>query len=108
MKKQVVCANIVEIASDALIYSTNVRLALTGGVGLALLRKFGIGVQIELQSKSLGTGRQLAEVGEIIESKIAGGPWRHVFHTVATDEVYHTEPAIVRSILQRCLKRSAQ
>ena len=108
MKRSIVCADIVEVPSDALIYSTNVGLMLTGGVGAALLRKFGVRTQIDLQSRSIGTGRQLAEVGEIIQSPIAGAPWKKVFHTIATDEAYRTDPIVVRSILKRCLKICAE
>jgi O-acetyl-ADP-ribose deacetylase (regulator of RNase III) len=108
MKLQILCADIATVASDTLIYSTNVRLAWTGGVGAALAVRFGIGVQIDLQSQSSGTGRQLAEVGDIFDCRIEGGPWRHVFHTIATDELYHTKPEVVRSLLRRCLQRCAQ
>jgi O-acetyl-ADP-ribose deacetylase (regulator of RNase III) len=108
MKRQIICSDIVEVPSDALIYSTNVRLTLTGGVGAALLKKFGFPVQIGLQNQSSSSGRHLAEVGDIIENKIAGGPWKKVFHTIATDEMYHTDPDVVRSILKRCFRRCAE
>ncbi len=107
MKRHIVCADIIHIASDAMIYSTNVRLTLTGGVGAALFRAFGVGVQIDLQTRSPGTGRELAEVGDVIESPIPGSPWKRVFHTIATSELYHTDPAVVARILRRCLARCA-
>jgi O-acetyl-ADP-ribose deacetylase (regulator of RNase III) len=105
MKRNVVHSDIAQLAADALIYSTNIRLALTGGVGAALLRAHGIGVQIQLQNASLGTGRQMAEVGEIIASPIKGSLWKQVFHTIATDEFYHTDPEVVRQILRSCLRQ---
>lgn len=107
MKRRILCADITQIASDAMIYSTNVRLTLTGGVGAALFRAFGVGVQIDLQTRSPGTGRELAEVGDIIETHIPGSPWKGVFHTIATSELYHTDAAIVARILRRCLARCA-
>lgn len=65
-------------------------------------------MQIALQNQSPGSGRHLAEVGDIIENKITGGPWKKVFHTIATDEIYHTDPAVVRSILLRCFRRCVE
>ena len=107
MKHRILCADITQVASDAMIYSTNLRLTLTGGVGAALFREFGVGVQIDLQSQSPGTGRELAEVGQCIETHIPASPWKRVFHTIATTELYHTDPAVVTSILRHCLKRCA-
>jgi O-acetyl-ADP-ribose deacetylase (regulator of RNase III) len=107
MKKRVELGDITGWSADALIYSTNVRLARTGGVGAALLKRFGISVQIELQGKSLGTGRELAEVGDVFTTSISGAPWKRVFHTVATSELYHTQAATVRAILQNCLRSCA-
>jgi hypothetical protein len=39
------------------------------------------------------------------ESHIPGSPWKRVFHTIATTELYHTDPAVVTSLLRRCLTR---
>lgn len=108
MNRSITQGNIIDVPADALVYSTNVQLMLTGGVGAALLARFGIHVQIDLQSRSLGGGRQLADVGEVLETQISGSPWKHVFHTIATNEAYHTEPDVVRSVLRSCLRRSVQ
>jgi O-acetyl-ADP-ribose deacetylase (regulator of RNase III) len=105
MKRSIIHADITKIASDAMIYSTNVRLTLTGGVGAALFREFGVGIQIDLQSSSLGTGRELAEVGDVFETHIPESPWKRVFHTIATTELYHTDRTVVENILRRCFKR---
>jgi O-acetyl-ADP-ribose deacetylase (regulator of RNase III) len=107
MKKHVGLGDITTWAADALIYSTNVRLALTGGVGAALLKRFGIAVQIELQGKSAGGGRRLAEVGDVFTTSISGAPWKRVFHTIATSELYHTRATTVRAILEVCLRSCA-
>jgi O-acetyl-ADP-ribose deacetylase (regulator of RNase III) len=108
MIRRVLCSDIVEVPADAMVYSTNVRLALTGGVGESLLSKFGISAQIRLQDQSVGSGRQMADVGDVLLTEIPGSPWKVVFHTVATDEQYHTDPETVRSILKRCFRSSSQ
>lgn len=107
MKKRLVLGDITAIAADALIYSTNVRLTLTGGVGAALLARYGIKTQIDLQSSATGTGRHMAEVGDVLSTTIPGAPWKVVFHTIATNEVYRTEEGTVESILKTCLRRCA-
>lgn len=105
MKRFIQCADIVKVPADAMIYSTNMRLTLTGGVGAALLREFGIGVQIALQSQSPASGRQQAEVGDVLQVPVATGRWKRVFHTIATDELYCTKASTVQSILRRCLQQ---
>jgi O-acetyl-ADP-ribose deacetylase (regulator of RNase III) len=104
MKRLIKCADIVKVPADAMIYSTNMRLALTGGVGAALLREFGFAVQIALQSQSPASGQQQADVGDIFQMPVAAGPWKRLFHTIATDDLYCTKAPTVRSILHRCLQ----
>src|SRR4051794_37670469 len=108
MERLVINANIVEVEADALVYSTNTQLALTGGVGAALMKKCGWGIQSDLQSCSPGTGRQMAEVGDVFETQSPDHPWKIIFHTVATDELYHTDPSTVSRILKRCVRRCAE
>ncbi len=108
MKRQLIRSNIIDIEADALIYSTNARLALTGGVGAALLEKFGLVLQNELLCCSSGTGRQMAEVGDVFETRLPGMPWKCIFHTIATDDLYHTRPETVLAILRKCFRRCVE
>ncbi|HWX20394.1 MAG TPA: macro domain-containing protein [Candidatus Binatia bacterium] len=108
MKRQLIRSNIIDAQGDALIYSTNVRLALTGGVGAALLERFGLAIQNELLCCSGGTGRQMAEVGDVFETRSPGMPWKIIFHTVATDELYYTRPETVLAILRKCVRRCVE
>jgi O-acetyl-ADP-ribose deacetylase (regulator of RNase III) len=96
--------NIVEVDSDAMIYSTNARLALTGGVGAALLRKYGPEIQSKLINSSQGGGMELAEVGDVISVKTDAMPWKLVIHTVVTDGSYIADPEIVKSVIEKSLK----
>jgi len=108
MERLVINANIVDVEADALVYSTNTQLALTGGVGAALMQKCGWGIQSDLQSCSQGMGRKMAEVGDVFETQSRNYPWKIIFHTVATDELYHTDPSTVSYILKRCVRRCAE
>jgi O-acetyl-ADP-ribose deacetylase (regulator of RNase III) len=89
--------------ADALIYSTNVLLNCSGGVGSSLLAKYGSHVQTELHTQLSVCGRKFAERGEIFQFVPAGMPYQAVFHTVPCDGWYETTPEIIESILRRCL-----
>jgi O-acetyl-ADP-ribose deacetylase (regulator of RNase III) len=102
MTRRLFCADITEFQADALIYSTNVQLMLSGGVGGSLLFRYGDSFRNELFRAFNSTGRKLAEVGEVFSVTHEGCPWKVVFHTIATDPLYHTDPSIVRRILMRC------
>ena len=104
MKLGILNADIVSVTADALIYSTNVQLMLSGGVGACLLEKFGNQFQNELYRQIDSSGRKLAEVGEVFITEPKDTPWQVVYHTIATDPLYYTDPKVVRSIIQSCLE----
>ena len=105
MKRQLIRSNIVDVQADALIYSTNVQLLLTGGVGATLLARYGQMIQDGLGAAA---GGATAEVGDVFETSLSGIPWRVVFHTIATDKVYSTRPEIVLAILRKCFRRCVE
>jgi O-acetyl-ADP-ribose deacetylase (regulator of RNase III) len=108
MRRSICNANVVEISGDVLLYSTNVQLALTGGVGAALRAKFGLHVQYALNAAADMAGRSVVEVGDVFETTHPGMPWKHIFHSVATTEQYRTDPLVVSRILKHCLRRCAE
>jgi O-acetyl-ADP-ribose deacetylase (regulator of RNase III) len=93
--------NIVDVVSDAMIYSTNTRLALTGGVGSALVKKYGIEIQLKLINLSQGNGMELAEIGDVISVKTSTMPWKVLIHTVVTDGSYIATADIVKSVIEK-------
>jgi O-acetyl-ADP-ribose deacetylase (regulator of RNase III) len=101
MKRSFIESDIVEVNADALIYSTNYQLMLSGGVGACLYQKFGNQFQNDLYRKIDSLGRKCANIGEVFFSEMHEGPWKVIVHTVATDPFYHTDPAIVRTILRQ-------
>lgn len=92
MKRSILQADIVEVGADALIYSTNVQLMLSGGVGACLLKKLGPEFQNELYRKIDRDQRKLAKVGEVFFSENPACPWKVIVHTIATDPFYNTDP----------------
>ncbi len=105
MKRQLTNLNIVDVQADALVYSTNVQLLLTGGVGAALVARFGMRIQDALE---VAAGKPTAQVGDVFETSLPGVPWKLVFHTIATDKLYCTRPDIVTSILRKCFRRCVE
>ena len=101
MQRSLILNDIVDVNADALIYSTNYQLMLSGGVGACLYQKFGNEFQNDLYRKIDSLGRKCANIGEVFFSDMQEGPWKVIVHTVATDPFYHTDPAIVRTILRQ-------
>ena len=95
--------NIVDDPADALVYSTNVLLNCTGGVGAALLERYGMKFQTELHGILGSRGTRFANRGEVIDHVPAGLPYRHLLHTTPCDGMYDTTPEIVEDVLSRAL-----
>ena len=88
--------------ADALVYSTNQQLHLTGGVGAALVSKWGPRVQHFLDERRSEYPSGIVPVGTVIDGAIEGLPYRRIFHSVATSTDYETSVDTVRRIIQYC------
>jgi O-acetyl-ADP-ribose deacetylase (regulator of RNase III) len=100
---QIAYGDITESDVDAVIYSTNPNLLLSGGVGKALVTKFGQEIQERLAESAAIDLRNESRLGAVVSCKVASMPWRLLLHTVVTDDTYTTDPDIVRSALIRSL-----
>lgn len=96
--------DVLDEPADALIYSTNVLLNCTGGVGGALLERYGMPVQTALHGWLASCGLRFASQGDVIDLVASGMPYRHVLHTVPCDGMYDTSPAIVTRVLAQALE----
>ncbi len=96
--------DVVDEPADALIYSTNVSLNCSGGVGSALLSRYGKVVQTDLHGLLTSSGRRFANQGEWFQHVSAGMPYQAVFHNVPCDGWYDTTPEKVEGVLRDCLK----
>ena len=95
MQLTITLGNLEDASVDALIYSTNPNLALTGGVGQALLNKYGYEFQDRLYQQSeipVETGSVLTTIN----------PWPLCFHCIAVDENYQVDDKIVINMLKEC------
>ena len=96
-------ADLLAEPADALIYSTNVLLNMTGGVGAQLMERYGAEIQTDLHRHLAQQGKRFASQGDVIQLVSAGMPWKMVFHTVPCDPMYHTTVDVVARVLAHCL-----
>lgn len=100
--------DILDQPAEALIYSTNVELNCSGGVGGALVDRYGTEVQTALHDLLVAAGTQRVPQGSVWEQTLPCMPYRVVFHTVPTNRWHQTNPAMVAQVLAHALKRCVE
>ncbi|HWB60284.1 MAG TPA: macro domain-containing protein [Chthoniobacteraceae bacterium] len=106
MKWLVKHANILDEEADILICSANVSLNLSGGVGGALLQRYGPKLQEALHAQIAGRSPRAAQRGEIFVTQFPEMPWKAVVHAVAVDGWYQTTEDVIREIINRAMEVS--
>ena len=107
MRWTVKCRDILDEPADVLICSANVFLNLSGGVGGAILLRYGDEMQRELHDYLARQNRKFARRGEVVETSPCGTPYKAVLHAVAVDGFYQSSPQIVTQLVRDCLDRAA-
>jgi O-acetyl-ADP-ribose deacetylase (regulator of RNase III) len=107
MKWQLYHGDILDIPADILVCSSNVYLALSGGVGGAFLQRYGPAMQDALDHYLSAASVRHVPRGTIVEMPPCGSPYRAVFHAVAVDAMYESSPAIVATVMAESLRRAA-
>lgn len=95
--------DILDEPADVLICSANVFLNLSGGVGGAILLRYGDSMQRELHEWLARQNRKFAERGELIATSSCGTPYKVVLHAVAVNGFYESSPQIVRELVEPLL-----
>ncbi len=88
--------DVLESEADALICSANPQLNLSGGVGGAILLRYGEAMQNELHAKLRTAGLPYLNPGAAVATSPCGTKYRTVIHAVAIDGFYDTSPVIIR------------
>ena len=96
-------SDILDVPADALVYSTNILFNCTGGVGGAMMMKYGPHVQMELHELMASHSEKFMKQGSVIDYVPGGLPYRHVLHTFPCDGMYDTTAAIVEDVLRQAL-----
>ena len=108
MQWQVHSGDLLDVPADVLICSANVYLTLSGGVGGALLLRYGPAMQEALARHLTERGVRYVERGAVIAVDGCGTPYRTVLHAVAVDGLYETNMEVVSHIIANSLQMAAQ
>lgn len=97
--------DIVDAVADAIVFSSNEHLFLSGGAGASLLGKHGRPLQEAMHRIMAGRGIKVAPLGAVFEIEPAE-TWGRMFAVVAANGFYETSRedtvAALREVLRRC------
>jgi len=100
--------DVVDASPDALIFSTNENLFLSGGAGASLLGVHGRPLQDAMDRALVSSGRKVAERGSVFEIEPAATwPFR-LFAVVAANGFYETSGKDTRRALDQVLSRCSE
>jgi len=107
MKWEASCGDILDERADVLVCSANVFLNLSGGVGGAILLRYGNEMQEALHRFLRESEKNFVEQGDVVVMPACGLPYKAVLHAVAVDGFYQTSPQIVSQVVAKSLERAA-
>ncbi|HEY2587991.1 MAG TPA: macro domain-containing protein [Tepidisphaeraceae bacterium] len=107
MRWAVKAGDILDEPVDVLVCSANVFLNLSGGVGGAILLRYGDPMQRELHETLARRGKRFAQRGDLVVTSPCGTPYKAVIHAVAVDGFYQSSPEVVRGLIEASLERAA-
>lgn len=107
MRVSIAVGDILDERVDALICSANPWLALSGGVGGAILQRGGESVQAELKAHLKGLGKPVVPQGSVVRTGPGPLAVRHILHVVGVNAFYESSPDIVAAGLDRALTEAA-
>lgn len=100
--------DVVDVRPDALIFSTNEHLFLSGGAGASLLGVHGRPLQDAMDHALSSSGRKVAERGSVFEiAPAASWPFR-LFAVVAANGFYETSEQDTRRAVVQVLARCSE
>lgn len=108
MTAQIQNIDILDLPAEALIYSTNVLLNCSGGIGACLVERYGRQVQEDLHGILRERGIRFVERGSVFQRVSRGMPLQMVFHTVPRNGFYETTGDFIADILRHCLGECLQ
>ena len=87
--------DLLDVSAEALICSANPQLNLSGGVGGALLLRYGDAMQEFLHGWLRQSGQRCVTPGTVVAAPPCGLPYRVVVHAVAIDAFYETSAELI-------------
>lgn len=100
--------DILDSKADALIVSANVQLNMSGGVGGAILVRYGDEMQKELHGYLAKNGLSYVDRGTVVKTPACGTPFQCVVHAVAIDALYVTTHDVLVETIRKSLAACAE
>ena len=107
MRWRVRHGDILDVAADVLVCSANPFLSLSGGVGGALLLRYGASLQAELNDHLAQRGRRHLDRGSIVVTRPPNTPYAAVIHAVAVNGFYESSPEVITDVVRAALRAAA-
>ena len=107
MRWRVRVGDILDEPADVLICSANPFLTLSGGVGGALLLRYGNSFQQELQDRLDRGRRRFFDRGTIVITHPKGVPYRAIIHAIAGNAFYESSPETIANTVNAPLLAAA-
>src|SRR3954470_8679124 len=108
MRWRVRHGDILDIPADVLICSANPFLTLSGGVGGALLLRYGPSLQSELNEHLARHGRRYLERGSVVVTEPPNTPYRAIIHAVAVNGFYESSPPVITEVIRAAFLAAAE
>jgi O-acetyl-ADP-ribose deacetylase (regulator of RNase III) len=99
--------DILDVAADVLVCPANPFLTLSGGVGGALLLRYGASLQTELADYLARLGRRYLDRGSVIITRPANAPYAAVIHAVAVNGFYESSSEVITEVVRAALRAAA-
>ena len=99
--------DILNVQADGMVCSANPDLNLSGGVGGALLLRYGSRLQEELHAQARLRSPRLIPPGTAVLTVTAGLPWKAIAHAVAINTFYETNAAVIADAYHSALTQLA-
>src|SRR4051794_41344277 len=107
MHWQIRHGDILDEPADVLICSANPFLTLSGGVGGALLLRYGSSLQSELNEYLAQRGRRFLDRGSVVVTEPPNTPYRAIIHAVAVNGFYESSPEVITGVTRAALGAAA-
>lgn len=99
--------DILDEPADVLVCSANPYLTLSGGVGGALLLRYGGGLQEELREHLRQRSLRHVPRGSVVSTPAEGTSYRAILHAVAVDALYESSATVVTQVVAAALEQAA-
>ena len=100
--------DVIDVVADAIVFSTNEHLFLSGGAGASLLGVHGPPLQQAMDRALAATGSKVAHRGSVFEIEPQATWASRLFAVVAADGFYETSREDTRAAMERVLRRCAE